>query len=198
MAEHAAGNNVDPSKITLGEFLDRWDIDYAAVNVSAKTRERYRQIVKNQIKPHLGQVQLQKLRPVHLADLYAKLLKADLAPRMVKHVHRLLHRALGHAGTWGMVQQNVAALAEPPKVEVEEVVTLTPEQAGQLLRHVQGRSLRPILALALATGARRSELLALRRRISAPRPPRSVLNGPLSRPKLGCDSSRPRRNTVAE
>jgi integrase len=144
MAEHAAGASVDPSKITVAEFLDRWDADYAAVHVSAKTRERYRQIIKNQIKPNIGQVPLQKLKPVHLADLYAKLLKAGLAPRTVKHVHRLLHRALGHAGTWGVAQQNVAALAEPPKVESGEIVTLTPEQANRLLHHVQGRTLRPI------------------------------------------------------
>jgi len=32
----------------------------------------------------------------------------------------------------------------------------------KLLRHVDGRTLRPILALALATGDRRGELLALR------------------------------------
>jgi integrase len=109
-------------------------------------------------------VQLQKLRPVHLADLYAKLLKADLSPRTVGHVHRLLHRALGHAGTWGIAQQNVAALVKPPKVEGEEIIILIPEQVSQLLHYVAGRTLRPIIALALATGARRGELLALRQR----------------------------------
>jgi integrase len=39
---------------------------------------------------------------------------------------------------------------------------LTEQQIGDLLRHLAGRTLRPIIALALATGARRSELLALR------------------------------------
>jgi integrase len=164
IAEYAAGASVDPSKITVSEFLDKWDCDFAALHVSPKTRERYRQLVKNQITSNVGQVQLQKLRPVHPADLYAKLLKADLSPRTVGHVHRLLHRALGHAGTWGIAQQNVAALVKPPKVEGEEIIILIPEQVSQLLHYVAGRTLRPIIALALATGARRGELLALRQR----------------------------------
>ena len=118
--------------------------------------------VRSQTFPNIGQVRLQKLRPIHLADLYAKLLKAGLSPRTVGHVHRLLHRALGHAGTWGETQRNVAALVKPPKIDSEEIVILTSEQVGDLLRHVAGRTLRPIIALALATGARRGELLALR------------------------------------
>jgi integrase len=144
------------------EFIDKWDCDFAAVHVTPKTRERYRQIANKQIIPNIGRVPLQKLRPVHLADLYAKLLKAGLSPRTVGHVHRLLHRALGHAGTWGVAQQNVAALVKPPKVDAEEIVILTSDQVGDLLRHVEGRTLRPIIALALSTGARRGELLALR------------------------------------
>src|SRR5215469_9965615 len=70
----------------------RWQRDYADVKVSPKTRERYAQLIKNQIKPHLGQLQLQKLRPIHLTELYAKLLKDDLSARTVNHVHRLLHQ----------------------------------------------------------------------------------------------------------
>jgi integrase len=162
VAEHAAGASVDPSRITTAEFLDKWDADFAALNVTAKTRERYLQLIRNQIKPYIGGLQMQKLRPVHLADLYGKLCKAGLSARTAGHVHRLLHRVLGHATMWGIVQQNVAALVKPPKVDDVEILILTAEQVGRLLRHVDGRTLRPILALALATGARRGELLALR------------------------------------
>ena len=51
VSEHDAGNSVDPSKVTVAEFFDRWDHDWASVNVSLKTLERYRQIAKLQIKP---------------------------------------------------------------------------------------------------------------------------------------------------
>ncbi|HZC55251.1 MAG TPA: site-specific integrase [Xanthobacteraceae bacterium] len=172
------GNYIDSSKITVADFLDKWMLDYAAPNVSPKTRERYGQLIKNQIKPGIGQVELQKLRPVHLTGLYAKLLgdeqtaetpatlkgaeRGGLSARTVNHVHRLLHIALGHAGTWELVKQNIAAFVSPPKVDDVEIVILTPEQIGRVLIRVQGITLKPIVELALATGARRGELLALR------------------------------------
>jgi integrase len=164
VSEHDAGNSVDPSKITVAEFFDRWDRDWAAANVSLKTLERYRQIARLQIKPNIGNLAIQKLRPVHLADLYAKLGRGDegLAARTIGHVHRLVHRMLRHAAAWGVVTQNVAAHVEPPSVTETEITILTEDQIGKVLEHLRGRTLRPIVSLALATGMRRGELLALR------------------------------------
>jgi integrase len=168
VAENAAGASVDPSKMTVAEFLDRWQRDFADTNLGAKTRERYAQLIKNQILPNLGNVVLQKLRPVHLSELYAKLQKTGRGPdrglsaRTVGHVHRLLHRALGHAATWGLAQQNVAALVGPPPVASTEISILSEDQIGAVLRHLEGRTLRIIVAVGLATGARRGELLAIR------------------------------------
>src|SRR5947208_16347970 len=59
--EMKSGAYVDPSKLTVADFLGRWDRDHAAPNVSPKTRERYGQLINNQIKPNVGQLQLQKL-----------------------------------------------------------------------------------------------------------------------------------------
>jgi hypothetical protein len=58
------------------KFLDRWDKDWAANNVSPKTRERFSQLIMHQVQPHLGNMPIQKLRAVHLNELYGKLLRA--------------------------------------------------------------------------------------------------------------------------
>ena len=116
-AEALRGTYVDATPETVSGFLDRWDRDWASTHVSPKTVERYRGIIAKQIKPYIGNRPIQKLRAVDLSELYAKLLREDdLAPRTVGHVHRLLHRALGHAATWGVVQQNIASLVSPPRV----------------------------------------------------------------------------------
>jgi len=162
VSEFAAGASVDPSKITVSDFLKRWQDDHVSINVSPKTAERYMQLIKKQIVPQIGAVQLQKLRPHHLASFYSALLKSGLSPRTVGHCHRLLHRALGHAATWGLAQNNVASLVSPPKVQHDEMVILDRDHIGKLLQRVKGRTLYPILMLGLATGARRGELLALR------------------------------------
>ena len=70
--------------------------------------------------------------------------------------------ATGDWQGWGLAQQNVAALAQAPKVEAEEITILTDDQIARLLKRVEGRTIRPIISIGVATGARRGELLALR------------------------------------
>jgi len=162
LAAASTGEHIDPSKITLGEFLDRWERDWAAVNVSPKTQERYGELLRKHVRQHIGGVLLQKLRPVHLAELYAKLSRdTGLAPRTILHVHRVLHRALGHAGQWGLVRQNVAKLVDPSRVPATEIAILRSDELAMLER-LRGRALYPIAITALGTGMRRGELVALR------------------------------------
>lgn len=168
VAAAATGGYTDPSKATVGEFLDRWERDWAVGNVSPKTIERYREIIKKHIKPHIGSLKVQKLRALHLQELYRKLLAdgrapgVGLAPRTVGHVHRVLHRSLGHAAQWGVVHQNVATLLSPPPVESAEVEILRADDVKAVLTGLRGQRLHMIATLGLATGMRRGELLALR------------------------------------
>lgn len=71
LAQAGEGTSVDPAKSTVAELLDIW----ATGNTSAKTCERCRGLMNNQVKPHIGALPIQKLRPVHLAELYATLLE---------------------------------------------------------------------------------------------------------------------------
>lgn len=85
-----------------------------------------------------------------------------LSAASVGYAHRVVHRMLGHAATWGVVATNVAALVCPPPLPESEITILTEQQIGAMLRHLVGRTLRPIVSFLLGTGARRGEALALR------------------------------------
>jgi integrase len=168
ISENATSSGIEPSKSTFSEFLDRWDRDWATNNVEGQTIQRYRELIALYMKPHLGATRIQKLRPVHLNELYAKLLREGgkggkaLSPRTVGHVHRLIHRVLGHAAAWGIVPQNVASVVNPPRVPETEIQILTEDQIGDVLLHLNGRTLRPIVSFLIGTGCRRGEALALR------------------------------------
>jgi integrase len=166
VAQEAAGEGVDPAKTTLAEFLDRWERDWAKLNVSAKTFERYSELLRIHVRPHLGQVRIQKLRPAMLAELYAKLLReSELAARTVGHVHRVTRRALGHAVLWGVLRQNPADNVNPPPVQASEVQTLRADDVQTILdklRNRRGRLLYTIAVVMLGTGIRRGELCGLR------------------------------------
>jgi integrase len=169
LGEAARGGIVDYSKETLGQFLTRWDRDWATLNVSPKTRERWAQLTVNQIIPRLGGAPLQRIKPSHLAELYATLMReggvggGPLAARTVGHVHRLLRRALGHALTWGLIQQNPAAVARPPRLVETEIEIPSELEIAAILEHLseRDRQLYTLGVLALATGARRGELCGL-------------------------------------
>src|SRR5262249_52789620 len=75
IAQDAVGEGIDPSKETIAEFAQRWDRDWLSLNVGPKSLERYRQILRLYIVPHIGSMRVQKLRAVHLSELYAKLLR---------------------------------------------------------------------------------------------------------------------------
>jgi integrase len=92
-SEAARGGLVDFTRETLGQFMSRWMRDWATHNASPKTRERWGQLIDNQITPRLGGASLQRIKPAHLAELYAALAREgavggkSLAPRTVHHVH---------------------------------------------------------------------------------------------------------------
>jgi integrase len=159
------GMLVEPSKVTLAEYLRAWFS--GAHGLAGKTVERYRQLAEQQIIPHLGAISLQALRPAHIADWHTKLLASGgqggrpLSARTVGHAHRVLHRALERALGTELVARNVAHAIQPPKVEDTEVAALKADEVATVLAAVKGHWLEPIAVLALATGARRGEILAV-------------------------------------
>jgi integrase len=153
------GEHVDPSKLTVAEYLTDWlRVD---TNISPKTRERYRQLAQHQIIPHLGTLPLQKLKPTHIEPWHRALLDSGLSTVTIGNAHRVLHRALQRATEDGVVARNVVSVKKPPKVDGEEVEILTEDQVSGLLKGLEGHPLHAIAVFALATGCRRGEICAL-------------------------------------
>lgn len=66
------GMAVDPSRQTLGSYLDDW-LTTVSPSLRPTTADLYRRAVNNWITPRIGAVPLQALTPKHLQDLYAEL-----------------------------------------------------------------------------------------------------------------------------
>jgi integrase len=123
--------------------------------------ERYGELAEWQIIPHLGATKLQKLRPEAIRQWHNILLGQGLKARTVGHAHRLLRLVLGYAVKNGTLARNVVPVHAPPKVEAPEIEILEPDQVKTVLAALDGHKLLPIVSLALASGMRRGELLAL-------------------------------------
>ena len=130
VAAHDEGRLIEPTKVTLGDYMRSWLDTAATLTLSPKTAERYRQLIERQI-AHLGAIPLQKLKPVHVANWHAALLKSGgheggpLSARTVGHAHRVLHKALADAVRHELITRNPASVVSPPKVTASEVAILT-------------------------------------------------------------------------
>ena len=160
-----AGTLAEPSKTTVGAYLLAW-MD-GPHGLAGKTAERYRQLIEAQIIPHLGAIVLQKLKPAHIADWHDKLIRGGgkdgrtLSARTVGHAHRVLHRALARAAAIELLSRNVASVVKPPKVDETEIESLKADEISDVLTALRDHRLEPIVVLALSSGARRGEMLAL-------------------------------------
>ncbi len=167
--EMNTGAYVEPSRMTLSVYLDRWLDDYARASVSAKTFERYEEIVRLHLKPALGHHALSKLQPLHIARYYSEALASGrvdgnggLSPRSVLHHHRVLRAALHQAVKWLLLPRNPADAVDPPRPQHREMRALDEAATAKLLRAASDSRLSLPVLLAVTTGLRRGEILAVR------------------------------------
>ena len=169
LVELERGTAVDPSRLTLGEYLDDWLV---AVTPSLRptTAELYERTVVNWIRPRLGGLPLQAVSPRHLQGLYAELLAAGradgsggLSPRSVRLAHQVLHLALERAADWRLIARNpAAAKLDLPRMARPRMTTWTVEEARRFLGATAEERLGVLWALMLSSGLRRGEVLGLR------------------------------------
>ncbi len=145
----------------LGEYLEDWLENVHKRKLRVGTYVNYKKLVRYMV-ADLGDVWLEKLTPQRVQEFYAKKQDEGLSSKVVHEIHGVLHLALKNAVRWGLVARNVCDLVTPPRIVSREVKPLSVEQARVLVQHVRGHRLEVLLAMAIVTGMRRGELLALR------------------------------------
>lgn len=158
----ARGLVFDDGDLTLGKYLDRWLSDSVRGTVRTTTLERYAELVRLHIKPVVGSVKLKNLSPAHVQGLYRDRLDTGLSPATVHKIHVVLHKALKQAVRWNMVPRNVTEAVTPPRPAPDEIHPLDAAQVAALLSGASGDRLEALYVLAVTTGARQGELLALK------------------------------------
>jgi integrase len=145
----------------LAAYLMRW-LETVRPTLRVRTWERYEQILRVHVLPELGRTPLARLGPEQVQRMYASRLEAGSSAMTVRHVHAVLHRALKQALRWGLVPRNVVELADPPRAPRHEIRTLNEGQTRALLDGASGDRLEGLYVVAVTTGMRQGELLALR------------------------------------
>jgi integrase len=160
------GQPLPDQRLTFGRYLLAWVAGLGA-GVKPRTVAYYETYVRRHLLPSdLAQKPLARLEPSDLRRLYTAKLSSGLSSTSVHHIHAVIHVALQRAVDDGVLGRNVAALvgrSNRPKVRHIEMNTIAEgDQPRRFLEAAKGERLEALLILALTTGMRRGELLALR------------------------------------
>jgi integrase len=151
-----------PNKVTISDFLTRWLEEYANPNLSPKTTEGYGYIINKHLIPAFGKLLLNKLKPEHLQKYYAEKQSGGLSGQTVRHHHTVMHKALKSAMEWELLNRNVADSISRPRVQRIEMSIWNEQEVYQFLEAAKATPYYALFYLALFTGMRRSEILALK------------------------------------
>ena len=156
------GAYIKPSITTLTEYLEGWLKNYTWLDLAPRTAEVYEHICSRHLIPALGNIALSQLKPEHLQRLYSEKLSSGLSAQTVRHHHAVLHKALQSAIEWGLLVRNVADAVSPPRVHRPEMQTWAEDEITTFLKAAEATPYFALFYLALFSGMRRGELLALR------------------------------------
>ncbi len=151
----------------LKDYLEDWLENVHKDKLRISTYVKYKKLVRYATE-EIGDIWLQKLLPEDVRRFYTKMGKAKeqggrgLSSKTIHEIHGVLHLALNNAVLWNYVPKNVCDLVKPPRVVSREATPLSLEQAQKLLSSVREHRLEVLLTMAVVTGMRRGELLALR------------------------------------
>lgn len=165
-----ANTFIEPTKITVAQWLDRWLKTYKDTSLTQSTYISYKGIIENHITPAIGGLRLQILSLDMLQDFFNKKAaeinprtKKPLSVKTLKNMKAMLVTAFKQAIISDIIHRNPAEYIALPKAEKKEMRVLTREEQRRLLEYVKTSDSRfkVIVFLALCTGMREGEISAL-------------------------------------
>ncbi len=158
----AKGTRVEPSKMTVGDYLDDW-LNGVKGEIRGSTWKSADGHVRLHIKPRIGDVGLQVLTRNRVRALWRELRDTGLSPKSVHNVSVTLNSALNAAVEDQLIVSNPAArTSKAPKASRAKLRTWSAEQVRAFLAYVADDADLALWRVAAMTGMRRGEVLGLR------------------------------------
>lgn len=164
------GQYAEPSKLTLGDWLQQW-LD-TRTNQRSSTLDSYRRIVRLYVLAYpIAHTRLQALAPTMLSEHWRKVSETGsqkggpVSPRTVRYAHSVVRKAVNDAvgehlqaaPAWAKVQLPRQASSDGGDPEA-----WSPDELRTFLEATESDRLAPLWVLMAHTGMRRGEALALR------------------------------------
>ena len=145
----------------MNEFLNRWLELCAKPRLRTKSFRDYEGLLRRYVRPALGAKALANVLALDIQALYRELLDRPLSARSIRYTHAVLRSALKQAVRWNLVLGNPADAVDLPRRHRRAVAVLSLQQTRTFVKAIAGHAYEGLLALAMTTGMRPSEYLAL-------------------------------------
>jgi integrase len=173
LAQHASGDVGARSKMLFRDFVELWLHSYEKAR-SHKAVEVAQYALRNYILPRIGHKPMQDIDTMVLQKLINEISEAGgrdrttgqpraLAPRTVARVANVIQAIFKQATVWKITARNPAQHLILPRIESLQRSMPAPHEMQRFLGYLKEEKphLYPLVALALATGLRWSEILGL-------------------------------------
>jgi len=160
--EKDLGTFIEPSPITVDDYMKRWLETAARPRLRDNTYREYEGLLCRYVSPTLGGKRLSDVRPLDIQSLYASMSEKNLSARTVRFTHSVLSSAFKQAVRWRMLLQNPCGSVELPRKVSQEMRSLTPIEAARFLAEAASDRWIALFVLALTTGLRPSEYFGLK------------------------------------
>lgn len=135
-------------------------------NLKPLTKKSYEGHIRNHIKPAMGAIRLSAISTHEIQTLYNRLYKGNdelqgIAPKTLKNLHGVLHKALGQAVEMGYIKFNPSDSCRLPRIEKAEIKPLEDDDITIFLKAIKGHRYETLYLVDLFTGIRQGEILGL-------------------------------------
>jgi integrase len=158
----STGTFVEPSKLTVTEYLDKWLTVAAKPRLRERTFEDYSEKLKRYVRPLLGSQKLSDVRSLDVQSVYSAMAERKLSPRTIRYTHAIINSAFRQAMKWNMLVRNPCDAVDLPRKERKEMQALSKDEVGRFLMAAEGDTHQALFAFAITTGMRPEEYLALK------------------------------------
>jgi integrase len=165
LGKRLRGEPLDPDRTPLADYVARW-LDGREEELAPLTLAQYRSALRCHIAgSEVGRMPIGKIRKAHLRS-FEQELGRKLAPASCAVVHAVVSRALADAAVDDLISSNPAEglrrSGSRSERRPKRFTVWTASELRALLAAAEGDRLEALWRLAVASGARRGELLGVR------------------------------------
>ncbi|MFI8711992.1 tyrosine-type recombinase/integrase [Brevibacillus brevis] len=164
--EVEAGEYIAPEKMTFGAFVEEWRQKHGEKHLSPTVLDTYNSHLKNHILPVFGHLRIDQIKTIQIVNFFDQLKgkrSENLSGTSRRYVHRVLRDILERAVEWKLIKSTPIEGVKKPEIDTKEKDIFVEDELILMFQKLSDEPLkwRTLIELAVTTGMRRGELLAI-------------------------------------